>query len=549
MRETQHFLQSSLDALSAHIGILDEEGRIIAVNAVWNEFWQANGAAGDACGIGANYLEVCEGASGDCSAEAVAVARGIREVIARQTPEFQQEYPCHSPEEQRWFVARVTRFQGDGPVRVVVAHENITQRKHAEETLGEKNALIRIAGRVTRTGGWALESPSDHLFWTDEVFDILDFPRGEVPPVAEVLALYTDPWRDKTIAALEACIADGTAFDLEVEILTAKGRKIWVRVCGEAEHHADGSVKRVQGAFQDITERKQAEAKEEALNRRLVDLSRQAGMAEVATSVLHNVGNVLNSVNVSATVVAEALRKSERASLAKVVALLRQHDADLGEFLSHDVKGKQVIGFLDTLATHLATEQEKVLGEIAGLQKNIEHIKDVVAMQQSYAKVSGATQTLKIVDLIEDTLRMNRESLLKHDVEIVREFADVPEVTVDKHKLLQILVNLIRNAKHSCDDAGRNDKRVTLRVFNGNGTVKIAVSDNGVGIPQENLTRIFNHSFTTKKEGHGFGLHSGALAAKEMGGALLVHSDGPGCGATFTVELPADSAANPPVHP
>lgn len=313
---------------------------------------------------------------------------------------------------------------------------------------------------MTRTGGWALEIPSERLFWTDEVFDILDFPLGKAPPVAEVLALYTDLWRDKTIAALEACIADGTAFDLEVEILTGKGRQIWVRVCGEAERHGHGAVKRVQGAFQDITERKQAEAKEEALNEQLVDLSRQAGMAKVATSVMHNVGNVLNSVNVSATVVADALRKSERASLAKVVALLRQHDADLGEFLSRDVKGKQVVGFLDTLATHLATEQEKALREISGLQKNIEHIKEVVAMQQSYAKVSGVTQRLSIVDLIEDTLRMNCESLSKHEVEIVREFADVPEVTVDKHKLLQILVNLTRNAKHACDDGGRNDKRV-----------------------------------------------------------------------------------------
>ena len=93
-------------------------------------------------------------------------------------------------------------------------------------------------------------------------------------------------------------------------------------------------------------------------------------------------------------------------------------------------------------------------------------------------------------------------------------------LNVEKHKILQILVNLLRNAKYACQDSERADKRLTVRVANGEGRIKISVIDNGVGIPPENLTRIFNHGFTTRKDGHGFGLHSGALAAKEMGGSL-----------------------------
>ena len=105
--------------------------------------------------------------------------------------------------------------------------------------------------------------------------------------------------------------------------------------------------------------------------------------------------------------------------------------------------------------------------------------------------------------------------------------------------MLQILVNLIRNAKYALDDRGHSDKRMTLRIgLNGNNTVKIAVIDNGIGIPAEHLTRIFEHGFTTRKEGHGFGLHNGALAAKDLGGSLTAHSDGPGKGAMFTLELP-----------
>jgi signal transduction histidine kinase len=108
----------------------------------------------------------------------------------------------------------------------------------------------------------------------------------------------------------------------------------------------------------------------------------------------------------------------------------------------------------------------------------------------------------------------------------------------DRRADAELVTRKLRNAKHACQDSERADKRLTVRVANGAGRIKISVIDNGVGIPPENLTRIFNCSFTTRKDGHGFGLHSAALAAKEMGGSLTVHSDGSGQGATFTLELP-----------
>jgi signal transduction histidine kinase len=146
--------------------------------------------------------------------------------------------------------------------------------------------------------------------------------------------------------------------------------------------------------------------------------------------------------------------------------------------------------------------------------------------------------------LVEDSLRMNDGALIRHRVEVIREFENVPPMNVDKHKVLQILVNLVRNAKYACDESARADKRLTVRVANGDDWVKISVVDNGVGIPPDNLVRIFNHGFTTRKDGHGFGLHSGALAAKEMGGSLTAHSDGLGKGATFTLLLPSQPGQN-----
>jgi signal transduction histidine kinase len=208
--------------------------------------------------------------------------------------------------------------------------------------------------------------------------------------------------------------------------------------------------------------------------------------------------------------------------------------------MATDAVGQKLPGFLNQLTAQLESEQKAILAELGQLSKNVEHIKDIVAVQQSYAKVAGLSQSVEIVELVEDSLRMNAGSLVRHDVQLTREFECNPVLCVDKHKVVQILVNLVRNAKFACDESGRLDKHLTLRIRSDERHVRVWVIDNGVGIPAENLTRIFSHGFTTRKTGHGFGLHSGALAAKELGGALLAHSDGPGCGATFTLELPLD---------
>jgi len=293
----------------------------------------------------------------------------------------------------------------------------------------------------------------------------------------------------------------------------------------------------------EIEERERMQREIERVHRQLMDASRQAGMAEVASNVLHNVGNVLNSVNVSATLAADIARKSKTVNLTKVVSLLDQHAADLGNFFAHDPKGRQLHNYLRQLNDQLALEQETSVAELESLRRNIEHVKEIVNMQQNYAKMSGLTEVVSVADLVEDSLRINAGALQRHKVQVVREYEPVPTINVEKHKVLQILVNLIRNAKYACDEGNPKEKRMTIRIANGDGRIKISVTDNGVGIPPENLTRIFNHGFTTRKAGHGFGLHSGALAAKEMGGTLAVHSAGPGQGATFTVELPLKSTS------
>ena len=294
----------------------------------------------------------------------------------------------------------------------------------------------------------------------------------------------------------------------------------------------------------EIAERKRAEEELQRTQQQLIDASRQAGMAEVATGVLHNVGNVLNSVNVSATLIAERLNQSRTGNLARAAAMLREQNGKLVDFLTNDPKGKVLTAYIADLSQHLEEERLEARSEIDLLTRNIEHIKDIVAMQQTYARVSGTTEVLPTEALIEDALQLNVDSFTRHHIAIQRDFTAVPPVTVDKHKALQILINILRNAKHAMDDADDNEKRLTIRTRLKDGqAVAISITDTGVGIAPENLTRIFSHGFTTRKDGHGFGLHSAALAAQQMGGRLSAQSDGPGHGATFIFELPLAAPA------
>jgi signal transduction histidine kinase len=301
-------------------------------------------------------------------------------------------------------------------------------------------------------------------------------------------------------------------------------------------------IERTAELTNEIAERKNAQIEQARLHHELVDISRQAGMAEVATSVLHNVGNVLNSVNVSGSIIADKLRDFRVVQLTRVSELLQKNENDLAAFFTSDPRGRKLPDFISKLAAHMQEEQEEIVREADALMNNIIHIKDIVAMQQNYGKTSGVLEVINMPELVEVALRMNEGAEKRHQIKMVCELAETPPVLTDKHKVLQILVNLIRNAQHACADSNRDDKQIILRVRNGEGRIKTSVIDNGVGIPAENLTRIFNHGFTTKKDGHGFGLHSGALAAREMGGTLTVFSEGAGRGASFTLDLPAQNS-------
>jgi len=347
-----------------------------------------------------------------------------------------------------------------------------------------------------------------------------------VTPVSEADHPLTRALRGETINNLELVIAPRAA--TQRTILSSARRLI-----GPA-----GQILGAVAVIQDTTERKLADLELERVHKQLMTASRQAGMAEIATNVLHNVGNILNSVNISLSLVVKRVKQSNAPGLCRVVNLLQEKGELVGAFITSDERGKRIPAYLATVGQQLVIDQKVALQELASLRDNLEHIKSTVAMQQDYAKRCGVTETVAVVELVEDSLRLNAGAFTRHGVTLRREFGDVPPITVDKHKVLQILVNLVRNAKYACDESGRTDKLLTLRVERAINAVRICVLDNGVGISAKNMERLFTHGFTTRQSGHGFGLHSCALAAQELGGSLRAESDGPGCGAAFILELP-----------
>jgi PAS domain S-box-containing protein len=309
-------------------------------------------------------------------------------------------------------------------------------------------------------------------------------------------------------------------------------------------HGVGGHITGVTIFARNITARKNAELRLGEMHRTLMDVSRQAGMAEIATGVLHNVGNTLNSVNISTGLVIDQLRKSRLSGFDKANALLSEHAAQLAPFLTQDPQGQRLPGYLSALCSQLHQEQEAMLKEMRSLSDSVEHIKSIVSMQQKHAHATGTEEEVPVPQLIDEALRLHAISFGRLGIHIERDYADVSPLMVDRHRLLQILVNLLSNARDALSDSTAPDKRMIISVHPAteDRRLRIQVTDNGMGITQENLPRMFAQGFTTKKEGHGFGLHISALAAMEMKGRLTCTSPGPGQGATFTLEVPMVAA-------
>jgi signal transduction histidine kinase len=464
-------------------------------------------------------------------ADLPAVERSLRESLENLFPFLHKWRMRHRSEDWRWFLCRsvIMRDEQALPLRMVSVYSDITDQVRAEERYralanGIPDAIFRI-----RTDGTILD---------------------EKPP-AVPMALIRDRVGRRTLRERVTDQAFAGRILEAVGTASQSGGAV-------AFEHGDGDSgpcleSRVVKSgddeavciTRDVSARKQDERRLidsldrlKKAQRQLMEASHLAGMAEVASSVLHNVGNVLNSVNVSAATVGELLDQSPLDGLSMALELLATHRSDLTRYVGEDPKGMRLLPYLAQLSRVLLDDRKRARGEVESLQKNIDHIKMIVTTQQSNARsMSGATERLSPEEVVEDAIKLTSAWDGKDGIILARTYAPVPEAELDRHKVLQIVINLLTNARHAVADAPV--RKVTVRLTTrGEQHFFIEVEDTGKGIPAENLTRIFNHGFTTRRDGHGFGLHGSALAAGEMGGTLVAHSAGPDQGARFVLDLP-----------
>lgn len=277
----------------------------------------------------------------------------------------------------------------------------------------------------------------------------------------------------------------------------------------------------------------------EATHQKLIQAAREAGMAQVASEVLHNVGNVLNSVSVGTASASEHARRLNVEGLQKTVGLLNEHGDDLGHFFAQDPRGAKLHLYLGQLAEHFIAERQELQGLLQELSEHVDHMTNIIRQQQTTSTRTYISEIADPRDIMEQALRVHEVALLQNHVTIERDYRPLPPVEIDRHRLLQILINLLSNARQSLAKVNREDRRLCLTLAPTRlDRFRIAVADNGVGIASQNQTKIFRHGFTTKSMGHGYGLHSAALAARDLGGQLQAQSEGIGRGATFILELP-----------
>ena len=330
--------------------------------------------------------------------------------------------------------------------------------------------------------------------------------------------------------------------DFQVELDTSRGDELGklasaFQAMADQVQRRQEELRQANEGLEQRVEQRTRELKE--VHQQLVQTARQAGMAEVATNVLHNVGNVLNSVYTSSQVAKERLASLKLEQVGRVSNLLRERQGELSHFLTQDERGRHLMPFMSRLGQNLLEERKEILTLLDDVGRYTEHVGDIVKVQQSYARTPRLHEPVHLEELVEDALRINEAGLSRHQVTVRRQLASLAPMLTDKHKVLMILVNLISNAKYAMSHLPVEQRVLTLRMEPPTGDhIRIEVSDDGVGIPPEMATRIFQYGFTTRDDGHGFGLHSSALAAQTLGGALTVHSEGAGRGATFTLELP-----------
>lgn len=423
------------------------------------------------------------------------------------------------------------------PSRAVGAMLDITESFKRQAELEALSIRFAIATRAARAGVWEYRVADAELWWNDTMYAIYGCSAETFRPTLDKVLAMIEP-ADLPAALLEwdRALSETTQLNVQFRIIRPDGVVAHIESVAAVVTGRDSSDRRLVGTSVDITERVEADKRERQLQRQLLEASHQAGMAEVATGVLHNVGNVLNSLGIASSAAQMRLKASQIEKVGQVAGLLEENRGALARFLVDDVRGQRLPDYLTALSRRLSTDSAAIQGEFEAISGHVEYLRQVVQAQQSFARIGGTRDEIDVRELVDTALTLKAQEL--RGAHITREIEQLPVVRTDRYKLLQVLVNFIANA---CDAMAANapaTARLAIRARTMLDQLEISVEDSGVGIDPEQLRRVWEFGFTTKARGHGFGLHSAAVAAQQLGGAVSAQSAGRGLGACFKVTIP-----------
>jgi NO-binding membrane sensor protein with MHYT domain/PAS domain-containing protein len=398
--------------------------------------------------------------------------------------------------------------------------------------------LLTLATEAAGIACWEYQVADRKSLWAENDIEALRAEGIDLHEDADALIAMIRP-EDAAVAlaAIHAALAQGhNLCAARVRLTTPSGKTVHLQLHARLLRDSQGQLDRLLGVAWDVTQQVLQDERRLELQMQLREVARHAGMAEVATGVLHSVGNLLNSLGVSTTLVLSGLRDSRAGNVTRLAKLLAANNHQLGRFLESDPRGREIPAYLTQLGEHLASENRALYAEMQTIAAHVEHIGKIVAAQQTYARRGGVTEEVDVAELIDNAIALNFAGA--SDITVRRDYQSAPRLTLDRHKLIQILGNLLSNARHALRDLQHGERVLTVRLRAAPRALALEIEDTGVGIEADVLARLFAFGFTTKKDGHGFGLHASANLAKELGGEISVHSDGPGRGARFTLSLP-----------
>lgn len=403
------------------------------------------------------------------------------------------------------------------------------------------NNRLKEAQQIAKIGYFSYDLETNRTYYSDEFYTLFGIPSHLPPPTFEqVFAMVHEEDKSLFLHDFQKAKIDFVTIESECRLKTPKNPYRWYHLIFYPVSNEQKVITKITGIAMDVNNRKQAEENIASLNQQLVTSARNAGMADVATSILHNVGNILNSANVGLSLISETYEYSFINKILSILTMLENNKENINTYLFKDDKGKLIIPYLISINEELNREFNKNKSEINNLVTHLNHIREIIDMQQNISGKSTLIESISLKETIETALKMSTHKLGNNLIQIEQVYDSIDKIKTDKSKLLQILVNLLQNAKEAIfSHTDSNNKKISIIVKKVNDNkIKLLISDSGIGIDPKDKIKIFSFGFTNKEGGHGYGLHASALFAKELGGALELESEGVGKGATFTLSLP-----------